>query len=190
MAVSGVTGRRGFIVGVSLSVFSLYGLWAVLDEGSSGHGAGGGHAGHGGGGLPVEEFRRLTMEFIAASGLPDGSVQPRPPAGMADHAEHADQDHDMSRMPIDVYLMASRWLFEPATLRLSVGQPYRLRMMAVDVAHGASIQLGRGSRMIRLPAGVLNEQVLTFTAPGEHLLYCTMFCGPGHDLMSGRILVT
>lgn len=183
---SDLTTRRGFIVGVSLSLLSLYGLRVATDDDGGDHGtasAEGGHGGHGGatGAMTPEHFRHLAQQFIAANSLPDGSVQPQAPEGSAAHAEHA--------APIDVYLMASRWLFEPAVLRIAAGRPYRFRMMAVDVGHGASIQLGRGSRMIRLPAGVLNEQLLTFASPGAHLLYCTTFCGPGHDSMSARILV-
>lgn len=192
---SDVTTRRAFIVGMSCSVLSLYGLWALLDRPSGGEGAAtseGGHGGHGehggaAGALSPDEFRALSEQFIAANSLPDGSVRPGQANHAAGHGNHAPDEAVPA--PVDVYLMATRWLFEPATLRLAVGQAYRFRMMALDIGHGASIQLGRGSRMIRLPAGVLNEQVLTFTRPGEHLLYCTTFCGPGHDLMSGRIVV-
>lgn len=91
--------------------------------------------------------------------------------------------------PVEVYLMAFQWGFEPAVLRLEAGRPYRFKMMAVDVAHGAALRLGPGSRVIRLRRGALVEQDLTFTRPGSHLLYCTVFCGPGHDRMAGRILV-
>jgi heme/copper-type cytochrome/quinol oxidase subunit 2 len=62
-------------------------------------------------------------------------------------------------------------------------------MMAMDIAHGAAIHLGAGSRIIRLRPGVLVEQELTFTAPAEHLVYCTVYCGLPHDRMQGRIIV-
>jgi heme/copper-type cytochrome/quinol oxidase subunit 2 len=63
-------------------------------------------------------------------------------------------------------------------------------MMALDNAHGASIQLGRGARIVRLRPGVLVEQDLSFKQPGEYLLYCTVYCGLPHDRMQGRIIVT
>lgn len=191
MATS-LTKRRDFIVGVSCSVLGLYGLWALLDSPNPGPAAAGhgGHGDHGGaaGEVSPTAFRAMAEQFIAANSLPDGSVQPGLAHDPSDHSEHGGSSG--TGPPVDVYLVATRWLFEPAVIRLAVGRTYRFRMMAMDVAHGASIQLGRGSRMIRLPAGVLNEQLLTFTEPGQHLLYCTMFCGPGHDLMSGRILVS
>jgi heme/copper-type cytochrome/quinol oxidase subunit 2 len=62
-------------------------------------------------------------------------------------------------------------------------------MMAGDVAHGASIQFGRGARMIRLRPGTVAEQELTFRRPGEYLVYCTVYCGQAHDFMQARITV-
>jgi cytochrome c oxidase subunit II len=91
--------------------------------------------------------------------------------------------------PADVYLAVQQWLFEPTVLRLRRGVPYRFRIMALDVSHGASLQLGRGSRIIRLRPGVLAERELTFTRPGEYLVYCTVYCGLGHDHMSATIVV-
>jgi heme/copper-type cytochrome/quinol oxidase subunit 2 len=62
-------------------------------------------------------------------------------------------------------------------------------MMALDVSHGASLQLGRGSHIIRLRPGVMAERELTFTRPGEYLVYCTVYCGLGHDHMSATVIV-
>ena len=117
--------------------------------------------------------------------------------GTADHSGHtmpdtAEQAVSLSEetSPLDVYLLAQQWSFDPSVLRLSANQPYRFRMMAVDAAHGASLQLGKASHIIRLPNGALVEQELSFTRPGEYLLYCTMYCGEGHQFMSGKIVVS
>jgi len=91
--------------------------------------------------------------------------------------------------PIDLYLHAYRFAFAPDDIRVAVGQPYRLRIMSSDITHGASLQLGRGSRIIRLRPNVVNEQTITFNRPGPVLIYCTTFCGPAHDAMKARILV-
>ena len=91
--------------------------------------------------------------------------------------------------PVEVYLAVQQWLFEPTVLRLRSGVPYRFRMMALDVSHGASLQLGRGSHIIRLRPGVMAEHELTFTRPGKYLVYCTVYCGLGHDHMSATVIV-
>jgi heme/copper-type cytochrome/quinol oxidase subunit 2 len=91
--------------------------------------------------------------------------------------------------PVDVYLMAQKFAYSPDVLRLKAGQAYRFRMMADDITHGASIQLGTASRIIRLRPNVVTEQTITFTKPGEYLVYCTVYCGQAHDAMHGRIVV-
>lgn len=91
--------------------------------------------------------------------------------------------------PVDVYFLAYRFGFDPGDLRLEMGRPHRFRMMASDLAHGASLQLGSASHIIRLRPNVVNEQSITFKRPGTILVYCTLYCGPGHDLMQGRITV-
>ncbi|TVP79161.1 hypothetical protein [Thioalkalivibrio sp.] len=90
---------------------------------------------------------------------------------------------------IDVYLAAGMWYYLPDRLRVDAGQPYRFRMMALDVSHGASIQFGRGGRMVRLRPGRLTEMDITFQRPGRYLIYCTVYCGPAHDVMQATIEV-
>lgn len=92
--------------------------------------------------------------------------------------------------PVDIYLLAYRFGFAPDEIRVRAGETYRFRMMASDITHGASLQLGHGSRIIRLRPNVVSEQAITFKRPGTVLVYCTVFCGPAHDAMKGRILVT
>lgn len=167
-----------------------------------------GHGGHvAARGPSVDEFRELTDDFIAQHRLPDGSVQVGAPGDRAaaapmqtDHSGHAG-GHDVQAVPgasamppasapDAVYLLAQKWFFEPGVLRLRAGAPYRFKMMAVDASHGASFHLGRGSRIIRLRQGVVVEQELTFTRPGEYLVYCTIYCGIGHDRMSAKLVVS
>jgi hypothetical protein len=195
------TTRRGFVAAAGFGLVSLYLVWAgygAAPLGCGGHAeeaqAGGDEHGGGHGATPSgpsrEEFRKLAEAFVEENKLPDGSVQPRARSAEA-HSGHvtgmAHAPDDES--PIDVYLMAMQWGYLPALLRLEPGVRYRLRMMAVDVTHGASIQLGAGARIIRLRPGVLVEQELSFSQPGEYLLYCTVYCGLPHDRMQGRIVV-
>jgi hypothetical protein len=112
--------------------------------------------------------------------------QPQAPTHGGDEASLADPG---TTQPIDLYLLAYRFGFAPDDIRIEVGKPYRVRMMASDITHGASLQLGRGSRIIRLRPNVVSELTITFNRPGPVLLYCTAFCGPGHDAMKARILV-
>lgn len=205
------TARRGFIAAAGFGMVSLYLLWAgygAAPLGFGGHGDAGGDDAPGAGGhggdhaaadrTQVEEFRRQVQRFVDRHQLSDGSVQPRRAAapavaagghaGHGDHAATAGNGGDSG--PTDVYLMAYQFGFMPSALRLEAGVPYRFRMMALDVAHGASLQVGPGARIVRLRPGTLVEQELTFSQPGEYLLYCTVYCGLAHDRMQGRVIVS
>lgn len=194
------TVRRGFIAAAGFGLASLYLVWAGygaaplgLHAGEqAGDGHGGGHGGDEGAAssAAVEQFKREVQEFIERNRLADGSVRPRRVAPAAqDHGAHGVAHVVNGDAPVDVYLMAYQWGFAPAVLRLEAGVPYRFRMMAVDVAHGASLQLGPGSRIVRLRPGALVEQEYRFARPGEHLLYCTVYCGLPHDRMQARLIV-
>lgn len=126
-----------------------------------------------------------------AHGASPSTHPPSAGAGRELHGGHAvAQAHDPAVIaPADVYLLAYRFGFEPGHLRLRTGTPYRFRMLAQDLSHGASLQIGGGSLIMRLRPGIVSERVVTFTTPGEALVYCTVYCGPGHDVMAGRITV-
>lgn len=218
MEQSHFTTRRGFVAAAGFGMITLYLLWAgygAAPLGLGGHdeheaaeareagGHGGGHgAGHGGAnGMSTEEFKRLAEQFVEQNRLEDGSVRPvrSADAGAHDdshphHAAHAEQtdasasEHE-DDAPVDIYLTSFQFGYLPAVLRLEANVPYRFRMMALDVTHGASLQLGSGGRIVRLRPGVLVEQEVTFTRAGEYLLYCTVYCGLAHDHMKGKIIV-
>ena len=167
----------------------------------------GGH-GAGIGAMTPDEFREITMKFIENLSLPDGSVRPTrqwmeameameasgktmEASGKAmgaqaevDTAGPAEADE-----PIDVYVMAMRFAYIPRVLRLERGVRYRLRMMSMDVNHGASVHTGLAGHIMRRPAKVMAEMVMTFSKSGEFMMYCTVYCGVGHDLMKGKIIV-
>ncbi|MBZ0262442.1 MAG: hypothetical protein K8F90_17795 [Hyphomicrobiales bacterium] len=209
-----ITTRRSFVALSSLSAVSLYGLWAGLgtaplrfwETGGSSQGEmnmdSGNHDGHGSpSGPSPDEFRQRVDAFVEAHKQPDGSVLAEQDAsnstqgmdmpGMSD--QQGTSDHVMNNGGSDigpeVYILAQKWSFEPSWIKLRAGVPYKLKLMAVDAAHGASLQLGPASQIIRLPKGVLVERELNFTKAGTYLLYCTMYCGEGHQYMSGKIEV-
>lgn len=160
----------------------------------------GGH-GAGVGAMTPDEFHEITVKFAEDLALPDGSVRPTREWMEAMEATQAggeamDAQAEMDAAepagadePIDVYLMAMRFSYEPRVLRLERGVRYRFRMMSMDVNHGASIHTGFAGHIMRRPAMVLTEMVMTFSEPGEFMIYCTVYCGAGHDQMKGKIIV-
>jgi len=189
-----LTTRRGFIILCSLAVTSLYALWAAygavptslglakqpMQVGVQGTGQGPALDTH----MPHEEFRRLTQAFVDANKLPDGSV--RPALKIRDKGESFGV---YIGDPVDVYIMARQYSYFPAVLRLERDVPYRFRIMSMDTDHGASIQFQGAAHMIRAPVEHVVEKLLVFKETGEYPVYCTVYCGLGHDLMKGRIFV-
>ncbi len=110
-----------------------------------------------------------------------------------DEDDHDEDGDDHGPEPIDVYMLAERYFYEPSVLRLERGVPYNFRMMAMETGHGASIvgggEVSVGGHMVRLPGGQLAERELTFTKAGEYLVYCTVYCGEGHEFMTATIIV-
>lgn len=118
------------------------------------------------------------------AGMIDGQAEAG--HGMAEAAGRHEMETAMR--PV-VYMMCDAWSYQPGLLRLTRDVPYKFRMMALDTDHGASINMGRGSRIIRLRRNVLVEQDITFTAAGAYPVYCTVYCGQAHDYMRGMIVV-
>ena len=205
--------------GASPLPFSFAAGDKTTSDSHAGSGHGGGHGapaepvisepagGHGGGGLSPAEFEKRHADFLARFQQSDGSVHPGVAAapaeaghgasgdhgGMTDHkmpaTENAGHDTAPPGAPVEVYFAAGRFSFDPDTLVLERDRVYRFYMSASDITHGAAIAFGSGSRIVRLRPGSVTTLDLTFKSAGIHLVYCTVYCGPGHDTMRGRISV-
>ncbi len=190
---SHLTTRRGFILVCGFGVVSLYGLWAAYGAAPIGFSGKDTRAAsrlsavsaqrideH----LAPQEFRRLAQEFVDSNRQADGSVKPSLPYGSATALAGA-----YIGEPVDVYVQARQYSYSPAVLRLERDVPYRFRIMSMDTDHGASIQFRGAAYMIRAPAEHVVEKVLVFREAGEYPVYCTVYCGLGHDLMKAKIVV-
>ncbi len=117
-----------------------------------------------------EAFRARVDQFIADYQIGDDRGFPivAPPPGS------------------DIYLQASMWSWRPI-LQLERDVEYVLHLSSTDVNHGFSL----------LPLNV-NLQIVpgydyalrvTPTASGDFRIVCNEFCGVGHHLMIGRVIV-
>jgi cytochrome c oxidase subunit 2 len=87
-----------------------------------------------------------------------------------------------------IRITARKWSFTPDEIHLIVGQPVILELVSLDVTHGLNapdlgvrVDIERG-KSVQVP--VRPERAGTFT------FHCDVFCGDGHEEMSGRIVVT
>lgn len=103
------------------------------------------------------------------------------------------QVDEMNNVPIvepapggDAYLLGQMWRWYPV-LKLKQGQTYRLHISSADLQHGFSIQPLNMNFHI-LP-GYDHVLTITPTTAGEFSIVCNEFCGIGHHMMTGKIIV-
>lgn len=86
----------------------------------------------------------------------------------------------------NVYLQANQFAFRPV-LQLEVGQTYRLLVSSIDVQHGLSLQPVNLNFQV-LPSYLYVVEI-TPTQTGEFPIVCNEYCGLGHHVMTGLIVV-
>ncbi len=86
----------------------------------------------------------------------------------------------------EAYLQAQMWTWTPI-LKLRKGQTYRLHLSSIDLQHGFSLQPLNMNFQV-LP-GYDHVLTITPTSTGEFSVVCNEFCGIGHHMMTGRIIV-
>jgi cytochrome c oxidase subunit 2 len=85
-----------------------------------------------------------------------------------------------------VYLQAAMWTWMPV-LKLQQGATYTLHLSSVDVNHGFGLQPVNINFQV-VPGYDYGLEV-TPNSSGEFEIVCNEFCGVGHHLMVGKIIV-
>ena len=88
---------------------------------------------------------------------------------------------------IEVQMVAVMFTFAPNEVRVPAGRPIRFRLTSADVTHGFMIS-GTNANTMLMP-GYISQFTTVFTRPGDYLIVCHEFCGNGHHIMSGRLIV-
>lgn len=89
----------------------------------------------------------------------------------------------------DVYLEGMMFAWRPV-LQLKRGETYRFLISSRDVQHGFSLLMRPRSLNYQILPGYVLSVWLTPEEAGEYPLVCNEFCGLGHHVMLGRIIVT
>lgn len=134
---------------------------------------------------------------IGLSPIPSPTPQPATPAatpnrGMILEAQKgtiSDVDRSESPVlaPVTIAVTARQWAFEPATIRVKLGQPLMLRIRSIDVKHGIGIsEFGVSAD---LEPGKTVDVTFTPDKTGSFTFFCNVFCGAGHRDMKGMLVV-
>jgi len=86
-----------------------------------------------------------------------------------------------------VALRAELYVFRPEQVRVPAGVPVTFRVTSPDVLHGFQI-VGTNINLTVSP-GYVSQATATFETPGEYLLVCNEYCGLGHHVMQGKVIV-
>jgi cytochrome c oxidase subunit 2 len=89
----------------------------------------------------------------------------------------------------DAYIEAMSFAWRPI-LQLKRGERYRLLMSSRDVQHGFSLVMVPHSLNFQMLPGYITEIEVMPESTGEYPIMCNEYCGLGHHLMIGRIIVT
>ncbi len=87
----------------------------------------------------------------------------------------------------EVVLVAQAWAFMPAEIRVPRNAEVTFTATSVDVIHGFDIERTRVNMML-IP-GQVGRLTHTFREPGEFLLLCHEYCGAGHHMMYGKVII-
>lgn len=100
----------------------------------------------------------------------------------------ANETKDTSASTVKEFqVIAKRFTFEPATLRVKLGDTVRVQITSQDTDHGFAISEFNVNKTIA--AG--KTEVVEFVAnkKGEFTVQCSVFCGVGHPDMKGQLIV-
>lgn len=117
-----------------------------------------------------DDFRVRTQEFIEQYqvGTDRGMPIVEPPPGS------------------DIYLQARMWAWEPI-LRLRTDTEYTLHLSSLDLNHGFALYpLNINFQVV---PGYDYALRITAREAGDFRIICNEYCGAGHHLMLGRIIV-
>ncbi len=144
-----------------MTMFAIMPLW---------HWKGGQNPGGIRGKTTPREFMQRTQRFIKdyKVGTEKGLPVVAPPPGA------------------DCYVQASMWSWVPV-LKLKKGATYTIHLSSIDINHGFSLYpLNLNFQVV---PGYDYGLRMTPNQAGEFKIICNEFCGVGHHVMTGKILV-
>ena len=86
----------------------------------------------------------------------------------------------------DVYLVAQMWRWFPV-IQLEAGATYTLHLSSVDINHGFGLY--PMNLNFQVVPGYDYALRITPNEPGDYHVVCNEFCGIGHHMMLGKIVV-
>ncbi len=87
----------------------------------------------------------------------------------------------------EAVMIGQVFAWNPAEIEVPAGSKVTFIVTSKDVIHGLKIN-GTPINVMVVP-GQISRVTATFDKPGEYLMVCHEFCGGGHHVMAGKIIV-
>lgn len=87
----------------------------------------------------------------------------------------------------EAIITAQTFMFTPNKIEVPAGSKVTFILTSKDVIHGFKIE-GAPINVMIIP-GQVSRVTATFDKPGEYLIVCHEYCGAGHHVMHGTIVV-
>jgi cytochrome c oxidase subunit 2 len=138
----------------------------------------------------------LITGFVAAilltTGLqavdPPSHIETVDPTKLADHPEFGKPGVTVrADGSVVVVVVAQLFSFAPDPIEVPAGKPVTFRLTSADVIHGFQI-VGTNANAMVVP-GYVSQFTVTFETPGDYVIACNEYCGMGHHMMTGKLVV-
>lgn len=87
----------------------------------------------------------------------------------------------------DVYIISEQFTYRPSEIRVPVGATVTFHVTSTDVQHGFMLQ-DTNVNMQVVP-GEVSKLTYEFDQVRNHDIICNEFCGVGHAVMAGKVIV-
>jgi len=139
-------------------------------------------------GALIAAFLVTLVAGTATSALqPPSHVETIDPTSVSTDPRFATPGVTTSGERTTVITVASMFSFTPSDIRVPANRPVTFRLTSSDVTHGFQIVGTNGNTMV-VP-GYVSQFTTTFRTPGEYLIVCNEYCGMGHHMMFGKLIV-
>ncbi len=88
---------------------------------------------------------------------------------------------------VEINMIAKQWSFEPSTITVNEGDTVLLHIESTDVTHGISIPEFEVYENL-IPGETVDIQFVA-DKKGTFTFSCSVYCGSGHNYMTGQLIV-
>ncbi len=136
--------------------------------------------------MPMGEHHHMMGEndtHMMAASQGQGSMMQPGEKGMMGQSMTGEKGQEKKEFNVEAF----RYGYSPDTITVNKGDTVVIHATSRDVPHGFAIkEYGINAR---LEKGKTTDIKFVADKPGEFVIYCTVYCGPGHRNMKGKLIV-